>query len=924
MKPLFPPAFLFTFLCLGAEAAPLKVFILAGQSNMEGHARVETFDYLGDDPATAPLLQQMRDDKGRPRVCDHTWISCFTGRADGSANGEGIGKLTAGFGARDDASRSNGKIGPEFTFGLTMDAALTEPVLIIKTAWGGRSLHTDFRPPGAGAYPLNEWQKANYPKQEGHGIPRDFEGWKAAKVRETGVFYRFMVDHVKRVLADPKRVCPLYDAAQGYEIAGFVWLQGWNDLVDGHTYPERGKPGRYAAYSEVLTQFIRDVRKDFNAPKMPFVIGVMGVDGAQAGPDILAFREAMTAPSLRPEFRGNVFAVPTAPFWAEELGVIDKKRAEVRQMGFYLNSRHKDHANADGHMTEAEKRQFLQEYEAKLISPAEEALWKRGASNAGYHYLGCAKTFALMGRAFAEALLHPPDPVPPVAREAEMAGYLFAPAERVPEEFNGGFSLYAAAWPLLGTYPGHRFQTGLCGTWMHPQWTEAEKPKEKCYTDIEGGLGWWRDTRFPTITPKFIMGGVGPNFSVIANGPGYGAGTWDKPRGQYGVAQLSPWLLMPLDGLNLKQGTSGGLFGYGYLPLPLTEKKKTTAGRNVPTGNQCWTLFLNTGNFKGPVAFFTPFFWSQALVEHPGWAGKLLDSCPADPNKAIQMETQHVPAVLGDTQARVAPTRFPVGSDGTSTVLHRLTAYKKEALWGDVERWFAGGAVSDGRIRAEASVIHRFRDGGGSNWSLYPPGTKREDKIPLAWDAFARSFAPDPITFGYQWDPRLTRREGPLVILPETYQLGANPRGKPQWQVIETDRIPAGSPLSRHRFATPRETPQEPRTTPDAPDSCWKRPGPVAGPFQAKPGDGSTVTYFWYRFADQPAMLNADLTDAERERVQQRVEKLHRAWTKDREFLAPPDRGSLAEIDPALILTPPPGCEIGHVPIATRQEIEGQ
>jgi hypothetical protein len=66
------------------------------------------------------------------------------------------------------------------------------------------------------------------------------------------------------------------------------------------------------------------------------------------------------------------------------------------------------------------------------------------------------------------------------------------------------------------------------------------------------------------------MGGVGPNFSVIANGPGYGSGTWEKPRGQYGVAQLSPWLLMPLDGLNLKQGTSGELFGYGYLPLPLT------------------------------------------------------------------------------------------------------------------------------------------------------------------------------------------------------------------------------------------------------------------------------------------------------------------------------------------------------------------
>jgi hypothetical protein len=79
---------------------------------------------------------------------------------------------------------------------------------------------------------------------------------------ETGRFYRYMVEHVKRVLADPKRVCPAYDAAQGYEIAGFVWLQGFNDMVDGHTYPDRGKPGRFAVYSDLLSKFIRDVRKD--------------------------------------------------------------------------------------------------------------------------------------------------------------------------------------------------------------------------------------------------------------------------------------------------------------------------------------------------------------------------------------------------------------------------------------------------------------------------------------------------------------------------------------------------------------------------------------------------------------------------------------------------------------------------------------
>ncbi len=511
----------------------------------------------------------------------------------------------------------------------------------------------------------------------------------------------------------------------------------------------------------------------------------------------------------------------------------------------------------------------------------------------------------------------------------EMAGYLFGPAEKVPEEYNGGFSLYAAAWPLVGTYPGHAFQTGLCGTWMHPQYEYGQKPQEKCYTDIEGGLGWWRDTHFPTTTPKFIMGGVGPNFTFIANGPGYGRGTWENPRGLYGVAQLSPWLLFPLDGLNLKQGTSGELFGYGYLPLPLTNPKNTTAGKDVPTGNHSWTLFLSTANFKGPVAFFTPYFWSQATSEHPEWAGLLLDSRPAEPNKAIQMETQHIPAILtkddaGTEFARVAPTSFPVEADGTSTVLHRLTAYKKAALWDDVQAWFEGGTPASGKINADASAVHTFREGGGSNWSIYPPGTQREQKVPLAWNDFATSFTPNPITFGYQWNQQLTRREGALVTLPEYYKLGTNAKDKPLWGVLAPIEVPAELNLTQHRFETPKENPQEPRTTPDDAASCWKTPGPVAGPYKAKLGDGSVVTYYWYRFADQPAMLNADLTPEEREQVQQRVEKLHREWTKDRDYLTPPDLGKLADLDPALILTPPKGFEIGYVPIATRQELEPQ
>ena len=77
----------------GLHAQKLKVYILAGQSNMEGHAKVETFDYIGEDPATASLLQEMCRANGRPRVCDDVWISYLTGSGD--SNGEGSGKLTA-------------------------------------------------------------------------------------------------------------------------------------------------------------------------------------------------------------------------------------------------------------------------------------------------------------------------------------------------------------------------------------------------------------------------------------------------------------------------------------------------------------------------------------------------------------------------------------------------------------------------------------------------------------------------------------------------------------------------------------------------------------------------------------------------------------------------------------------------------------
>ncbi|MDH3583215.1 MAG: sialate O-acetylesterase, partial [Phycisphaerae bacterium] len=237
----------------------------------------------------------------------------------------------------------------------------------------------------------------------GHGVPKDLDKWKADKAEATGRYYHLMVTHVRKVLEDIKQVYPAYDAKQGYELAGFVWFQGWNDMVDGHTYPGGNKPGRYDLYSELMAHFIRDVRKDLSAPKMPFVIGVMGVHGIQEEPNY--FRLAMAAPAALPEFKGDVVAVQTAPYWDTPLAAIEQKSGKVRQMAYFLRTKNQKHANKDGTMSKQQQQAYLKEFRAKLISPEEESLWQRGASNAGYHYLGCAKTMALIGQAFADAIL---------------------------------------------------------------------------------------------------------------------------------------------------------------------------------------------------------------------------------------------------------------------------------------------------------------------------------------------------------------------------------------------------------------------------------------------------------------------------------------------------------------------------------------
>ena len=252
-----------------------------------------------------------------------------------------------------------------------------------------------------------------------------------------------------------------------------------------------------------------------------------------------------------------------------------------------------------------------------------------------------------------------------------------------------------------------------------------------------------------------------------------------------------------------------------------------------------------------------------------------------------------------------------------------MTAYNKQALWNQVEAWFEGGPPASGVIDPSEARVHTFSSRGGATWRINTPSVSREERVPIAWRSFATPTAIDSITYGFRWKEEMVTKkdtaDGPLFTLPEYFRLAKDEDQKPQWVVISSDEVPAETGLAEVRFGRSQDDPAPPYVTPDDPESCWKKPGPVAGPLQTHLGDGSVVTYYWYRFADQPALLNADLTEAEREELQTRVEKLHRQWKKDGEYLPPPKIGGLADIDPALIVTPPLGLEAGYVPIVTRQ-----
>ena len=257
---------------------------------MEGKAKVAVAEYQAQQPATRDLYKHLQKD-GKWIERKDVWIKYLKEK----------GNLTVGYG-------SPKCIGPELEFGLLVGDHYNEQVLLIKTAWGGRSLYRDFRSPSPAPARQGAGEDARRPEEKNPNAT--LEDVK----KPFGAPYRAMFSEINGTLANLKTHFPDY-AGQGHEIAGFIWFQGWNDMINANAT---------ADYTLNMQHFIRDVRKEFKAPKLPFVIGQVGVDGLKATqrPEV---QGRPVRGYQRTEFKGNVAVVKTDVFWDTDAEAIFKK-----------------------------------------------------------------------------------------------------------------------------------------------------------------------------------------------------------------------------------------------------------------------------------------------------------------------------------------------------------------------------------------------------------------------------------------------------------------------------------------------------------------------------------------------------------------------------------------------------------------------
>lgn len=514
----------------------------------------------------------------------------------------------------------------------------------------------------------------------------------------------------------------------------------------------------------------------------------------------------------------------------------------------------------------------------------------------------------------------------------------------------GGFHYTNIHNTVPDDWVGSFYQSGMMHTWYRPTKINDLPDYSRDaygYHSIEGGAGYKPGNSFHNYkTPqKFTMGGVAGGFGSFSNGPGQGAPSfknsketpsfrWEENRGRYGAAALSNSLLFPLDGIGFKEGENNKMFGYGYYTLPLTEPKSTTAGVNKPTGNNSWTLFFNTKNFSGPVAFHTPFHWSKRALTQESTTGKTLDNSLLMLSPIFQRETNVLPAkkwmdANGDTYYKVSPVLMPIDSDGVGRI-GTMPMNMDSTMWDAVSNWFNGGAIAEPDFNAKAGAVH-IR----TNTKILT--SYRFDKtIKVSSSNFVTRIVDpkDPYAAAFKWSGDLIEKvKGrDLVKLPEYYVLKAG--GKSAIAIAETE-VPDNSGLKKVNSKTDYEADwkfdgfnREAIYTPMLPDytysdevvDVWRTPGPTVGPYYAELEDGSTAVYYWYKFNEQPSILNSDMDEAERELIQKRVELIHKNWKPNDQYFPDPTEEKIS-LDPGLLVRPPAGLEAGYVPICVHQQL---
>jgi hypothetical protein len=296
----------------------VKVFILLGQSNMVGAGKVKGGD--------GSLEFAVKEKKKFPYLVDAAgnWVERQDVRFVRVMQGRGGGGMQQ-FNNEFMTVAKCGTIGPEFGLAHFVGDAIEAPVLILKSCIGNRSLSWDLLPPGSERFEFRVKDKAGVEKQMVYAGYKDKpEAWEMdpAKGLKTepapwvdksgkpinwyaGKQYDDDISYAKKVLSELDKY---YPGAQGYEVAGFFFWQGEKDA---------GNPGHAAQYEENLVRFIKAVRKEFNAPDAPFVLGTMGesVKGSGGnGGKVLEAHLAVDGTSGKyPEFNGNVATVYTHP-----------------------------------------------------------------------------------------------------------------------------------------------------------------------------------------------------------------------------------------------------------------------------------------------------------------------------------------------------------------------------------------------------------------------------------------------------------------------------------------------------------------------------------------------------------------------------------------------------------------------------------